>query len=195
MNLSSITHYVILSDGMGKWRKGDVVAAEVLAGAANVERLLALNAVRVASEVEARENRVELPGVERHLSYEHRLAEKDKEIARLTARVAGLEEQLAAGQHLSPVAMSHLNEANLIEEKDRAVKALEARVAAATAERDSVRGELIKANAQLAAAAQADKFAAGEPAPRTLPPAPAFMGPPRREIYATRSPDHTRRTF
>jgi hypothetical protein len=97
MSNSNPQSFVVLSDGMGKWRKGDVLAGSVLREAgADITRLLALKAIREATIHEAGSAHVEiLSDGDRHLSQNHQVAEKEAEIARLTGRIASLEEQLA----------------------------------------------------------------------------------------------------
>ncbi len=155
--------FVVLSDGLGKWRKGDVVEGTVLReSGCEVPRLMALKALREATSNERDSKHVALVSPERHLSYEHQLAEKDGEIVRLTSRVASLEEQMAAGNHLQKPAVTEANESSLIAEKDRAVRSLEGRVAALTqelatakAEAATLRSELILARAEIGAAKSA----------------------------------------
>jgi hypothetical protein len=203
MSNSNPQSFVVLSDGMGKWRKGDVLAGSVLREAgADITRLLALKAIREATIHEAGSAHVEiLSDGDRHLSQNHQVAEKEAEIARLTGRIASLEEQLATGNHLQKPGGSNLNESALIEEKDRAIRTLEGRVAAltqelATARIDAaaMRSELILAHAEANAAksaaietakaesqkaadavgaAKAKEDKKRKPADPALPPAPA----------------------
>jgi hypothetical protein len=145
-------HFVILSDGLGKWRRGDVVAAGILLEAnCDIERLLTLKAMRNATEHEAIRQHVDIVTTERHMSYEHQLAEKDKEVTRLTTRVAELESQVAAGQHLAPPKVSGLNESALIEMKDRAIKDLEGKLSVAQRDLATSRAAAVAAQSELTA--------------------------------------------
>jgi hypothetical protein len=71
MSNSNPQSFVVLSDGMGKWRKGDVLAGSVLREAgADITRLLALKAIREATIHEAGSAHVEiLSDGDRHLYF------------------------------------------------------------------------------------------------------------------------------
>lgn len=115
-------YYVVLHDGVGKWKRGNVVAESVLIeNGCDIDRLLMLHAMRGATEHEAQKNHVDLTDPGLHLSYEHMLAEKEKLIATLTSRVSHLEEQIAAGTHIEAARFSNVNHAGLIEAKDQII--------------------------------------------------------------------------
>lgn len=152
---SSRLAYVVLFDGMGVWRKGNVVGADVLAAKnIDIEYQITKGAIRPATEFEAAKDHVDLSSPELHLSYEHMLAERDRKIARLTARNSQLEEQLSAGIHLNRQEGITPGQAALIESKDRAIRNLEQRVAQLQATSEALNSELKNLRAQSAADAQ-----------------------------------------
>lgn len=184
-------YFVILADGLGKWRKGDVVAGTVmLETGCDIDRLLSLKAMRNATEAENSKGHIEIVSPERHASYEQQLADKDKEIARLTARVCALEEQIAAGAHIAQSAQNApMNESALIEEKDRAIRSLEARstalaqeLAATRANSSAVHAELTALRAEVGVARQQSADAAADAKPAT----PAPETPADRVVRAER---------
>jgi hypothetical protein len=120
---------VILHHGVGKWQRGDVISGQVLQQAgSDIDRLLALRSMRVATEVECDKGHVSLPSPEMNMSYEQVLSDKDKEIVRLSSRVSSLEEQLSAGLHLNQKSINNTNQAALIEEKDRTIATMQAQL-------------------------------------------------------------------
>jgi hypothetical protein len=137
--------FVVEHEGLGKWKRGDVLAAsQIEKEGGSIDRLLGQHAMRAALEAEWGMAHVDLPGSQAQLSFQHMLAEKDMVIARQAARISELEEEKANSQQHAG-ALPHLGDAGLIEEKDRLIAALQSRVknfeaqAAARAEADKPR--------------------------------------------------------
>jgi chemotaxis protein histidine kinase CheA len=180
-----------------------VVAHKVLEqGGCDIERLLTLRSMRPASEYEAGKDHVDLQSPELHLSYEHMLAEKDRQIARLQSRVSTLEEQLSAGSHLAAtagVAVADQQQAALIEQKDRALRDLEARIQVAeqrmmAAEAEAkVAKEARAARASLLAdeapKAEAPKAEAAKPEPKAKAAKPDAKAAPEAPPEPPAAPD------
>jgi hypothetical protein len=128
--------FVVEHDGLGKWRRGDVVTtAQIEAEGGDLERLLGTRCMRAATELEYGQTHVDLPNAQTALSYQHVLAEKDLQIARLTNRVRELEEEKANRHQGVTNQAPPQHEAALIEEKDRLIHTLQAKIKSAEGER------------------------------------------------------------
>lgn len=125
--------YVVEHEGIGRWKRGDVVPhSEFLNVKADVDRLLGLRAMRAATPLEYGQKHVDLASPEAALSYQHILSEKDQQIARLTARVAELEQQVATGPQLTQIIPPGEQAARVFEEKDHVIHGLQAQLRALT---------------------------------------------------------------
>lgn len=143
------THFVILHDGVGKWRKGNVVASSAIkVPATEIERLLVAKAIRPATTAEIGLGHVDLVGETANGSYTQMLADRDRDIARLTSRCATLEEQLAVGKSYDPSVAGNLNHAGLIEEKDRNIAQLHSQLGHLQSQLGSVNLQLVEVERQ-----------------------------------------------
>jgi predicted RNase H-like nuclease (RuvC/YqgF family) len=123
--------YVVEHQGLGSWKRGDVISGSMIMEAGgDVARLIANRAMREATLLEAGLEHVDLPSVENALSYQSQLDAKDQQIARLQQRVSDLEEEKAA-RHASQAASMHPaapQESRLVEEKDAVIRELQAKI-------------------------------------------------------------------
>lgn len=118
--------YVVEHGGIGEWKRGDVLSDEQLLGkGCDINRLLSLRAMRPATELEYDQVHVDLPSEENNRSYQHLLAEKDMEIARLRQRLSEIEEDKALKSQLV-VAQVHQSQAEVFKEKDGVITNLKA---------------------------------------------------------------------
>lgn len=130
--------FVMIHKGVGGWSRGDVISDEELQKAhCDIDRLLGLRAMRPATPVEYGQKHVDLDSPEAELSYQHLLADKDQQIARLTARIATLEDEKSTwGRREQQQMMPAIQQtAPVIEEKDKIIAALRAEVANFKAEK------------------------------------------------------------
>ncbi len=155
IHYSDELEFVVISDGMAKFRKGDVLTAsairEATGGGADFDRLCSIKALRLATENERGKKHVELYE-QKTKSTEDILAQKDKQIATLSSRVATLEEQLTTGVHLAHQGRELAQQSSLIQEKDVAIRNLESRFQVQTQELESVRKAFTAAEAEARAA-------------------------------------------
>ncbi len=138
--------FVVLSNGLSRWQRGDVFVRSTFrqeqkladdVAEAELNRLLCLGAIRLATRGEAEQNRVALVGQnDRHVSYETLLASKEAELVRARERIAHLEEQLARGRQegqLPSLPPNVEGMAGLLRAKDEQFAAIQKELTAALA--------------------------------------------------------------
>lgn len=135
-----MSKFVVESQGLGEWRRGDVLSDEQLtANGGSLERLLGLRSIRPATELESELTHVDLPGERLNLSYQQKMADQDLMIARLQDRIRQLEEEKASRNVTTfnptdPVS-PHAVQAPVIQEKDKAIQSLQQQLREAQAGR------------------------------------------------------------
>ena len=129
--------YVVLPGRLGeRWVRGDVIDGSELGAKETVERLLAKEAIRPATEAEAGCQRVDLPGHQLPpASVQDALVAKEREIDRLRKEVSRLERELLDEQNrktpaAAPVPVSSEPVAKLLHEKDVTIKGLQTQLKA-----------------------------------------------------------------